>query len=176
MGFRTACQLFGKPIPFFFVFGLLLLIGLQISDDRTKSILEDVFFEHMAAKSVILLLSVVSFMAGVCLFFFGPIEADGLRKNWIYKYIIEPSIEVGITLCAVLFSLVFSLLVFAIAIRNPKVSEILLNIFCIAIIASMYWVVSVLLHKNNFIGDRRSERIVGVFLISIFPLVYFIIA
>ncbi|MFV1922228.1 MAG: hypothetical protein ACMZ63_06470 [Methylotenera sp.] len=169
MSFREGCRLFGYQIPVFFGFGLLLMSGFNFYNQKTKDLLENVFFEHFAMNSIIVIFLFCLFMSGLFLLIIGSRDTSNKVHNHIYNYIIKPPIELGINLCSVAFSLSVALGVVVLFIDHPKAIAFLFSLIYIVIVAFLYWGLSAITLENNFLSDREQQKIAGGLMILAVP-------
>lgn len=174
MKFSEARKTIFAQVPVFFILGLILNIFIVNSDSETAKIFSQAFMEHFAVRSIVLIMLLTAILSGLFLVFFGQINEESMTHKFWYEYMIKPPVELGITLCSVSFSLLAS---FALVLlfSDPKLATVPgLGLVFMIFFAFFYWILAVLIFKNNVLEDRGLQIIVGLVLIFCSPLAFWI--
>lgn len=163
--FKDGCKLFWYQFPTFFVFGLLLLFGFELYEETTQQFLSDIFFEHFAVKSIILIFLSCLFVSGIFLLFIGQKEEQNKLHSYLYDYVVRPPIELGITLSSIVFSLSVSLIIILLFVDLQKALELAFSSFSFILMAIFYWSLSVLVLENSYLTSRKERALVGLLMI-----------
>lgn len=174
MKFSEAKKTIIAQVPVFFILGLILNIYIVNSDSEIANIFSQAFLEHFAIRSIVLIMLLTAILSGLFLIFFGQVNEESVTHKFCYDYMIKPPVELGITLCSVSFSLLAS---FALVLlfSNPKLATVpgqglVLMIF----FAFFYWILAVLIFKNDVLEDRGLQIIAGLVLVFGSPAVFWI--
>ena len=175
LNLKEASKLFASQFPIFFIFGLVLLSGISFYNEKTAEFVLDSFNEHLAMNSIILIFLLCMLMTGLFLLIFGSYDKTKKSHEFIYKNIISPPVELGITLSAVAFSLSLSLAVILAFDDKAKALTLAINSIYIIGIAFSYWGFFTLIQENSYIDGRRMQAFLGGFLILGVPFIGWVV-
>lgn len=176
MSFKDANKLFWGQFPIFFVTGLLLLIGFWFGDERTKSFLQESFFEHFAMNSIVLIFLLCLLITGLFLLIFGVANLENKMQQRIYDYAVVPPIELGITLSSVAFSLTASLIaVMLFAGSKSQALGLVIGLGYIVFMAIIYWLMSVVIVDRTMLTEKNERRALGFFLVLSVPVLTYLV-
>ena len=164
MKLKEASKLFGSQFPIFFIFGLALLSGFGFYNEKTKEFILASFSEHFAMNSIILIFLLCMLMTGLFLIFIGSYDPDKPVHKFIFKNIVSPPVELGITLSAVAFSLSLSLALILYFENPAKSITLAINSIYIVGIAFCYWGFLSLIQENSYMSKRKEKFWTGLFL------------
>lgn len=170
MKFSEAAKTVVTQVPVFFILGLIANYVIVNFDGETANILSQAFLEHFAVRSIVLIMLLTALLSGLFLVLFGQVNEESSVHTFIYKYLIKPPVELGITLCSVSFSLMASFAIILL-IHEPKLAPIPgLGLLMMVAFAFFYWFLALLIFKNDVLVDRGSQIVVGLILMFFSPI------
>lgn len=172
MTFKEGNKLFWLQFPIFFILGLGLLSGFWFSGEDTRNFLMDTFFEHFAMSSIVLIFLLCMLVSGLFLIFIGPVNSSNKIHQFLYRYIVRPPVELGITLSSVAFSLSSSLVIILLFDGNAELaSKVGAGLIYIILIALIYWGMARVIVDGQLIRKRGEQIFAGSILLIGVPFI-----
>ncbi|HHC6453877.1 TPA: hypothetical protein ACN334_002744 [Vibrio parahaemolyticus] len=160
MTFRYTFGLFFGQLPFFFFLGLFILAGYDFVTEETRSLLFDVFNEHMAPKSIVVIFGFSLLISSLFLIFWGKV-GSGYGSEWVYKYFIVQPIKFAIGLCSAAFSMSLSLCLITFFEYREESEKLFFASLYVPLVALLFWIITKALEENSFMNSKLERRVLG---------------